>query len=84
MNERLSPRQRDFTRAVAALAKQRGIPPTLRELAAELGVSVPRVATLADACESRGAVTRERRVARSIRVAQPGKRTRKRASGGNR
>jgi SOS-response transcriptional repressor LexA len=83
VNDPLSPRQRDFATAVATLTKQRGIPPTLAELAKELSVSLPRAAQLADACQSRGAVSRERRVARSFRVIQP-TRTAKRASGGNR
>ncbi len=79
----LSPRQRDFTRAVSALTKRRGIPPTLSELAEELSVSLPRSAQLAEECQARGAVTRERRVARSLRVV-PSPSKSKRASGGNR
>lgn len=82
MREVLSQRQRDFTRAVATLTRRRGIPPTLSELAAELAVSLPRAAQLADACQARGAITREPRVARSIRVLQPTKG--RRASGSNR
>ncbi len=68
-----SPRQRDFARAVAALAKRRGIPPTLAEVAAEIEVSLPRAAQLAAACQTRGLVTREPRVARSLRVTRPTK-----------
>lgn len=79
----LTPRQRDFARAVATLTEQRGIPPTLAEVAAELAVSLPRSAQLAEACQARGAVTRERRVARSLRVV-PSPSKSKRASGGNR
>jgi SOS-response transcriptional repressor LexA len=81
----ISQRQRDFARAVAVLTKRRGFPPTLAELAIELAVSLPRAAQLADACQARGAVTREPRVARSLRVVvQPTKGKSKRASGGNR
>ena len=71
MADRLSPRQRDFTRAVSALTKSRGIPPTLAEVAAELTVSIQRAAQLADACAARGVVIRERRVARSLRLVRP-------------
>jgi SOS-response transcriptional repressor LexA len=72
MAERLSPRQRDFTRAVGSLTKRRrGLPPTLAEVAAELAVSTQRAAQLADACAARGVVIRERRVARSLRVVRP-------------
>jgi SOS-response transcriptional repressor LexA len=69
----LSPRQRDFAHAVAALTKRRGIPPTLAEVAKEISVSLPRAVQLADACQSRGVVSRERRVARSLRVVRPTK-----------
>lgn len=82
MQNPLSPRQRDFARAVATLTKKRGIPPTLVELAEELSVSLPRAAQLAAECHARGAVTREPRVARSLRVIPPPKG--RRASGGNR
>lgn len=67
----LSRRQRDFARAVATLAKRRGLPPTLAEVAAELTVSIQRAAQLADVCAARGVVIRERRVARSLRVVRP-------------
>jgi hypothetical protein len=67
----LSRRQKDFARAVATLTRRRGIPPTLSELAVELGVSLQRAATLAADCEARGAVSRERRVARSLRLVEP-------------
>lgn len=71
MADSLSPRQRDFARAVSILTKRRGLPPTLAEVAAELAVSIQRVSQLATVCEARGAVTRERRVARSLRVVRP-------------
>jgi SOS-response transcriptional repressor LexA len=73
MQNPLSPRQRDFARAVATLTKQRGFPPTLAEVAKELSVSLPRAAQLATTCQARGAVTREPRVARSLRVVRPAK-----------
>ena len=68
MTESLTPRQRDFTQTVAALSRRRGIPPTLAEVAAELEISLARSVQLADQCQARGLVTRERRVARSLRV----------------
>lgn len=73
MQDPLSPRQRDFARAVSTLTKRRGIPPTLAEVAKEISVSLPRAVQLADACQSRGVVSRERRVARSLRVVRPTK-----------
>lgn len=79
-----SRRQRDFAHAVATLAKRRGIPPTLSEVADEIAVSLPRAAQLAAACQARGIVTREPRVARSLRAVNPTKSKSKRASGGNR
>ena len=71
MADHLSPRQRDFARAVSTLTKRRGLPPTLAEVAAELAVSIQRAAQLADACAVLGVVLRERRVARSLRVVRP-------------
>lgn len=73
MRDPLSPRQRDFARAVSTLTRRRGIPPTLAEVAKEISVSLPRAVQLADACQSRGVVSRERRVARSLRVVRPTK-----------
>jgi SOS-response transcriptional repressor LexA len=73
MRDPLSQRQRDFTKAVATLTKRRGIPPTLTEIADELGISLQRSAQLAAACVARGVVSRERRVARSLRVVKPAK-----------
>ena len=73
MQNPLSPRQRDFARAVSSLTKRRGIPPTLAEVAKEISVSLPRAVQLADACQSRGVVSRERRVSRSLRVVRPTK-----------
>ena len=64
----LTRRQCDFTRAVGTLTRRRGIPPTLAEVAAEMEVSEARAIQLADSCQARGAVKRERRVARSLRV----------------
>lgn len=71
MADRLSPRQKDFTRAVSILTRRRGLPPTLAEIARELDVSVQRADQLATACAARGAVVREPRVARGIRVVRP-------------
>lgn len=78
----LTTRQGDFVRALDVLTRRRGIAPTLAEIAEEIGVSLPRAAQLAAACQARGAVSRERRVARSLRVVALT--TGKRASGGNR
>lgn len=74
MRTALTSRQRDFTAAIVSLTRQRGgIAPTLAELAAELDVSLSRASQLADACQARGVVAREKRIARSIRVVKPTK-----------
>lgn len=70
----LTRRQCDFARAVGTLTRRRGIPPTIKEVAAELEISEARAIQLADSCQARGAVTRERRVARSLRLVERGRR----------
>lgn len=64
----LTRRQCDFARAVGTLTRRRGIPPTLAEVAAEMEICEAKAIQLADSCQTRGLVTRERRVARSLRV----------------
>jgi Mn-dependent DtxR family transcriptional regulator len=65
----LSPRQTAMVAAVESLTASRGIPPSLSELADELGVDPSRAAALAHECVRKGALTHEPRVARSWRVA---------------
>jgi len=64
----LTPRMRDLVRAVAALTEKRGIPPTITEVAARMGVHPTRVAQLAVAAAARGGLVRDPRIPRSMRV----------------
>jgi SOS-response transcriptional repressor LexA len=64
----LTPRQQQFLAAIERLTATRGFPPTLRELAAELGVHESRSLQLARNLVRRGHVARDYRVPRSIRV----------------
>lgn len=66
-----SPRMLDLCRAVRTLTARRGIPPTIVEVASELRVHPSRAQRLAVDAEARGAVTREPRIARSLRVILP-------------
>lgn len=65
----LTPRMHDLIRAVETLTERRGIPPTLVEVARELHVHPSRAQQLAVDAQARGALVREPRVARSLRVA---------------
>lgn len=67
----LSPRMVDFCRAVETLTERRGIPPSLTEIAQELRVHPSRAQKLALDAEARGAIVREPRIPRSMRVATP-------------
>ena len=64
----LTERQRDLVEAVETLTAERGYPPTMRECAERLSLSLTRAAMLADAAVARGALTHDRHVARSWRV----------------
>jgi SOS-response transcriptional repressor LexA len=64
----MSPKQQALILAISRLTSSRGFPPSTAELAKELGVSKTRVEQLAIACQQQGAISRERRVARSWRV----------------
>lgn len=64
----MSPRQQALVAAINHLTDKRGFPPSVAELARELGVSKTRVEQLALACQQRGVISHERRVARSWRV----------------
>jgi SOS-response transcriptional repressor LexA len=64
----LSRRQRELVLAVETLTAERGYPPTMREVAARLGVNATRATYLAEAAQARGALAHDRRVARSWRV----------------
>jgi SOS-response transcriptional repressor LexA len=64
----LTERQKDLVKAVESLTAERGYPPSMREVAAHLGVGLTRAAMLAEAAVARGALTHDRHVARSWRV----------------
>ena len=64
----LTPRMCDLVKAVATLTETRGIPPTITEVAARMGVHPTRVAQLAVAAAARGGLLRDPRIPRSMRV----------------
>lgn len=69
--KKLSPRQTDFVVAVGQLARASGYGPTLGELAAFLGVTVSRAHRLANETAARGAIVRDPRIPRSLRLPPP-------------
>jgi Mn-dependent DtxR family transcriptional regulator len=74
----LTPRQAELVALIDRLTTSRGFPPTLRECAAALRVTHPRVDTIARGLERRGVLTHEPRVARSWRLKPAGKPARRR------
>jgi len=68
VNRPLTPRMCDLVKAVATLTEKRGIPPTITEVAARMGVHPTRVAQLAVAAAARGGLVRDPRIPRSMRV----------------
>ena len=70
----LTPRMCDLVKAVATLTEKRGIPPTITEVAARMGVHPTRVAQLAVAAAARGGLVRDPRIPRSMRVPNPPRR----------
>ncbi len=66
-------RQLDLLQAIARLSAKHGFPPTVRELAAELEISVVRAAQLLDRLEVKGLVERRRMVARALWLTAAGR-----------
>lgn len=67
----LTDRQRRVVDAIAAYIAENGWPPTIRELADELGFrSTNGVSEVLDAIERKGFIARSRTKARGIRVLQ--------------
>jgi SOS-response transcriptional repressor LexA len=64
----LSPRQEQLVNAVGRLTTEKGFPPSLAELASEIGVSICRAKSLADVAVRRGFLLHDPRTARSLRV----------------
>ena len=65
----LTPRQRDFCIALAAFMKEHGFAPTLKELAAALGVSKSSVYEHLGALVNKGALVVQRHRSRAINFA---------------
>lgn len=64
----LSPKMLELVEFVSRFNAANGYPPSLRECAAEMGVTIARVHRLSDEAERRGALTRYEKLHRSIRV----------------
>jgi len=64
----MSPKQAALVAAIRRLTDSRGFPPSVEELASDLGVSKTRIEQLAAVCQAKGVLSRERRVARSWRI----------------
>lgn len=61
-------RDADLLNAITTYSKAHGYPPTMRELAPQLGVGLTRVKQLMDRCAEKGLITRTARAARCYRV----------------
>lgn len=69
MNNRLSPAERRTLRVIDRFTRARGIPPTYRELAEELGVTSSSTSRFAvDGLVSKGYIKREDNKARGLRI----------------
>ncbi len=64
-------REQQLLQALARLTSERGFPPTLRELAPVLGVSLTRIAQLMERVQRKGLVTSTPGICRSWRVVGP-------------
>jgi repressor LexA len=67
----LSKRQRELAETIERLTRDRGYPPSLREVAAAMDVSFGRIGQLARSTQAKGAIAREPGIARSWRVVKP-------------
>ena len=61
-------RQRQLLDAVEQMTEANGYPPTMREMAKRMGVSLTRIAQLMAACEEQGLISRVPGIARTWRV----------------
>ena len=66
--ESIATRQRQLIDAITGMKQARGYLPSQRELAAELGLSLTRIAQLVQRCEADGLITRKARSARTLSV----------------
>ena len=67
----LTPRQRDFLNTIERLTRDRGFPPTIAEASRALNLHPSRGASLVWTLARKGALTREPRIPRSLRVVPP-------------
>ena len=77
--EKLTRRQSEVLLSVRRYIEKHGFAPSLREIAAELGVSVNAVVGHLSAAARKGAVTRSARTARGLVVNATAEQTRRRA-----
>ena len=66
----LSPRQAELVKLIDKLTREKGFPPTLREMATQMDLHHTRVARIAATAEIRGALTHTPGIARSWRVTE--------------
>jgi SOS-response transcriptional repressor LexA len=64
-------RQRELIATIQVLTEDRGFPPTMRECAAAMKLSLARIAQLVEACAHEGQLSRHPRIARCLRVLRP-------------
>jgi len=61
-------RQRQLLDAVEQMTEANGYPPTMREMAKRMGVSLTRIAQLMAACEQQGFIAKVPGISRTYRV----------------
>ena len=71
MNQKLTKRQREILNLTSRLAREKGMPPTLQELADNLRISAPSVLQHIEVLVKKGFLLRERGKPRSLRVIGP-------------
>lgn len=64
----MKPREAELLTFIDELTEARGFPPTMRELAVAMRVSLTRVAQLVASCTREGWLARHPKIARSFRV----------------
>ena len=68
MKVRMTKREKQLLVAISNFITANGYQPSMRELAAELSVSLTRIKQLVDSCEKKKFMSRAEKVARSFRV----------------
>jgi SOS-response transcriptional repressor LexA len=67
----MTPRECDLLTTIEELTAARGFPPSMRECAAAMKVSLTRIAQLVARCSRQGRLARHPRIARSLVVLSP-------------